>query len=175
MVILHTASAPPARRPPPFNLGRTATHEIGHWLNLFHIWGDDGTGCSGSDEVADTPNQGGPNTGVPTFPHVTCSNGPNGDLFMNYMDYTDDRGMVMFTDGQVARMEACLDSVRRGLTTGSGGGGTPEPAGPVVAWGANRLDAFVLGTDRAMYHKWWDGSAWGPSRRPATNTWAVSA
>lgn len=96
----------------PFDLGRTATHEIGHWLNLRHIWGDDGTGCSGSDFVEDTPNCAGPNTGKPVFPHVTCSNGPAGDLFMNYMDYTDDAAMTMFTAGQVFRMQAALDSAR---------------------------------------------------------------
>ncbi|MDO8184751.1 zinc metalloprotease [Conexibacter sp. JD483] len=96
----------------PFNLGRTATHEIGHWLNLRHVWGDDGTGCSGDDFVADTPNCAGSNGGIPAFPHVTCRNGPNGDLFMNYMDYTDDAGMFMFTAGQVARMQASLDADR---------------------------------------------------------------
>ena len=96
----------------PFNLGRTATHEVGHWLNLRHIWGDDGDGCGGSDFVADTPNQAGPNTGTPTFPKTSCSNGPNGDMFMNYMDYTDDVGMFMFTAGQVTRMQACLDGPR---------------------------------------------------------------
>lgn len=90
----------------PFNKGRTATHEVGHWLNLFHIWGDDGTGCTGSDQVSDTPNAGGPNYGCPTFPKVSCSNGPNGDLFMNYMDYTDDACMYMFTSAQAARMQA---------------------------------------------------------------------
>ncbi|MEV0284442.1 MULTISPECIES: M43 family zinc metalloprotease [unclassified Kribbella] len=164
VVILHSGFGTNGTAAAPFDLGRTTTHEVGHYLNLFHIWGDDGTGCSGSDEVADTPNQAGPNFGVPTFPHVTCSNGPNGDLFYDYMDYTDDRGMVMFTDDQVARMEACLDTVRSSLIAGAvGAGATPEPAGSVVAWGANRLDAFVLGTDLAMYHKWWDGSSWGPS------------
>lgn len=90
----------------PFNKGRTATHEVGHWLNLFHIWGDDGTGCTGSDQVADTPNAAGPNYGCPTFPNVTCSNGPNGDMFMNYMDYTDDACMYMFSNAQAARMAA---------------------------------------------------------------------
>ncbi|TWD82792.1 repeat uncharacterized protein DUF346 [Kribbella amoyensis] len=163
VVILHSGFGTNGTAAAPFDLGRTTTHEVGHYLNLFHIWGDDGTGCSGSDEVADTPNQAGPNFGVPAFPHVTCNNGPNGDLFVNYMDYTDDRGMVMFTTDQVARMAACLDTVRSPLIAGSAGAGTPEPAGPVVAWGADRLDTFVLGTDRAMYHKWWDGSAWGPS------------
>ncbi len=119
MVILHSGFGTNGTAAAPFDLGRTTTHEIGHYLNLFHIWGDDGTGCSGSDEVADTPNQGGPNFGVPTFPKLSCSNGPNGDLFVNYMDYTDDRGMVMFTTDQVARMEACLDTVRTDLNQGS--------------------------------------------------------
>jgi hypothetical protein len=163
VVILHSGFGTNGTAAAPFDLGRTTTHEIGHYLNLFHIWGDDGSGCSGSDECADTPNQAGPNFGVPTFPHVTCSNGPNGDLFVNYMDYTDDRGMVMFSDDQVARMEACLDTVRPGLISTTAAGRTPEPAGSVVSWGSNRLDAFVLGTDLAMYHKWWDGSNWGPS------------
>lgn len=90
----------------PFNLGGTASHEIGHCLNLYHIWGDDGTSCSGTDNCNDTPNQAGANTGMPTFPHVTCSNGPLGDMFMNFMDYTDDAGYSNFTPGQKARMQA---------------------------------------------------------------------
>ncbi len=94
----------------PFNLGRTATHEVGHWLNLYHIWGDDGTSCTGSDQCADTPNQGGSNGGCPSFPKISCSNTPNGDMWMNYMDYTDDRCMYMFTTGQKARMDAVLVS-----------------------------------------------------------------
>ncbi len=147
----------------PFNLGRTATHEIGHWLNLNHIWGDDGTGCSGTDNVADTPNQGGYNTGAPTFPHVSCSNGPNGDMYMNYMDYVDDRAMVMFSAGQVARMQACLDDARRGIGIGASAGTNRRSSSPVVDWGPNRIDAFVLGTNRALYHKWWNGTNWGPS------------
>lgn len=90
----------------PFNKGRTATHEVGHWLNLYHIWGDDGTSCTGSDNVSDTPNQADENYGCPSFPTVSCSNGPNGDMYMNYMDYTDDACMFMFTNGQKARMQA---------------------------------------------------------------------
>lgn len=113
----------------PFNKGRTATHEVGHWLNLRHIWGDDGTGCTGSDLVSDTPNCAGPNYGCPTFPKVTCSNGSNGDMFMNYMDYTDDACMYMFSNGQAARMQALFASggARASLLT-SGGCGV---AGPV--------------------------------------------
>jgi hypothetical protein len=98
----------------PFNKGRTATHEIGHYFNLRHIWGDT-EDCSGSDIVADTPNCAGPNYGTPTWPHITCSNGPNGDMFMNYMDYTDDPAMFMFTAQQVLRMRTALDTARSGL------------------------------------------------------------
>ena len=94
----------------PFNKGRTATHEVGHWLNLYHIWGDDGTACTGSDLVGDTPNQADENYGCPTFPAVSCTNGPNGDMFMNYMDYTDDACMYMFSAGQKARMQALFSA-----------------------------------------------------------------
>jgi hypothetical protein len=98
----------------PFNKGRTATHEVGHYLNLRHIWGDT-PDCSGSDMVADTPNCAGPNYGTPTFPVITCANGPNGDMFVNYMDYTDDAAMFMMTTQQVVRMRATLDTERKGL------------------------------------------------------------
>ncbi|QJE03190.1 zinc metalloprotease [Massilia forsythiae] len=161
VVILCSAFGTVGSAAAPFNLGRTATHEIGHWLNLNHIWGDDGSGCSGTDNVADTPNQGGANTGVPGFPHVSCSNGPNGDMFMNYMDYVDDRAMVMFTAGQATRMQACLDGPRSQI--GTGASLVRPSSSPVVAWGPDRLDAFVLGMDRALYHKWWNRTAWGPS------------
>jgi hypothetical protein len=98
----------------PFNKGRTATHEVGHYLNLRHIWGDT-PDCSGSDMVADTPNCAGPNFGEPAFPVITCGNGPSGDMFMNYMDYTDDVAMFMLTTQQVIRMRATLDTARQGL------------------------------------------------------------
>ncbi len=88
----------------PFNKGRTATHEVGHWLNLYHIWGDDNGACTGSDNVGDTPNQGAENYGCPTFPHTSCSN--TSDMYMNYMDYTDDACMNMFSAGQTSRMNA---------------------------------------------------------------------
>lgn len=96
----------------PYDKGRTATHEVGHWLNLRHIWGD--ASC-GNDQVTDTPTQQTSNYGCPTFPHVTCGNGANGDLFMNYMDYTNDACMYMFTNGQTARSRALFasDGARR--------------------------------------------------------------
>lgn len=97
---------------PPFDLGRTATHEIGHWLDLRHIWGDDRGSCSGSDLVDDTPNQADATFNNPPFPQISCNNGPNGNMFMNYMDYTDDAAMFMFTHGQSRRMDACLEGAR---------------------------------------------------------------
>ncbi|MBF9142576.1 GEVED domain-containing protein [Hymenobacter properus] len=122
----------------PYNLGRTASHEVGHWLNLNHIWGDDNGACTGTDNVSDTPNQGAENYGKPTFPHVSCSNGPNGDMFMNYMDYVDDAAMYMFSTGQSSRMNALFASggARVSLLTSQGGvapsGGTTPP--PTVTY-----------------------------------------
>jgi hypothetical protein len=98
----------------PFDLGRTATHEVGHYFNLRHIWADT-EDCSGSDFVADTPNAAGPNYGTPAFPAVSCGNGPHGDMFMNYMDYVDDAAMFLFTAQQVLRMRTALDEARSGL------------------------------------------------------------
>jgi hypothetical protein len=98
----------------PFDKGRTATHEVGHYFNLRHIWGDV-PDCSGSDMVSDTPNAAGPNFGEPAWPSVTCNNGPNGDMFMNYMDYVDDAAMFMFTAQQVLRMRATIDGPRSTL------------------------------------------------------------
>lgn len=114
----------------PYHLGRTATHEIGHWFNLRHIWGDDERlpdVCSGSDRVDDTPNQGVQNFGSShkatqhnpkiTFPHTSCNDVPHGDMYMNYMDYVDDDTMVMFTKGQVDRIDACLAGPRSSFLT----------------------------------------------------------
>jgi hypothetical protein len=114
VVILNTAFGTTGSAKAPFNKGRTATHEVGHYLNLRHIWGDT-EDCSGGDLVADTPNAETANFGKPKFPHVTCSNGPNGDMFMNYMDYVDDAAMFMFSSGQVQRMHVALDGPRKKL------------------------------------------------------------
>lgn len=86
----------------PYTLGRTTTHEVGHWLGLKHIWGD---ATCGSDDVDDTPTQSSYNYNCPTFPKMsTCSPNANGDMFMNYMDLTNDGCMNMFTNGQKQRM-----------------------------------------------------------------------
>ncbi len=87
-----------------FDKGRTATHEIAHWLGIKHIWGDDDCGDDGID---DTPKQTTYNYGCPNFPRKTyCSPDDNGDMFMNFMDLTNDACMYMFTNGQKNKMRA---------------------------------------------------------------------
>ncbi|MBP7821878.1 MAG: T9SS type A sorting domain-containing protein [Saprospiraceae bacterium] len=86
-----------------YGKGRTATHEIGHWLNLRHIWGD---ATCGSDLVSDTPTHNAANYGCPTYPHASTCTGAPTEMTMDYMDYTDDGCMYMFTAGQKARMQA---------------------------------------------------------------------
>jgi hypothetical protein len=116
VVILYDAFGSGGSARDPFDLGRTATHEVGHYLNLSHIWGENRIpSCQDDDFVSDTPPQFDKNYGTPSYPHVSCNNGPHGDLFMNYMDYVDDAAMFMFTKGQVARMRATLSGPRRRL------------------------------------------------------------
>lgn len=91
----------------PFNKGRTATHEVGHWMNLRHIWGD---ATCGSDLVSDTPSHNTANYGIPAFPHYSTCTGTPIEMTMNYMDYTDDAGMYMFSNGQKSRMLAIFAS-----------------------------------------------------------------
>jgi hypothetical protein len=92
---------------PAFNLGRTATHEIGHWFGLRHIWGD---ATCGNDFVDDTPLHNAANFDCPGEGHRSTCAGTPLEMWMNYMDYTDDRCMYFFSDGQVARMNYFLDN-----------------------------------------------------------------
>jgi len=106
---------------PPFDRGRTTTHEVGHWLNLMHVWGEDGGSCLGTDVITDTPNQADFTQGCPSFPvYDNCSPTYPGIMFMNYMDYTYDACMNMYTLEQSARMNLVLNTQRVSILTSSG-------------------------------------------------------
>ena len=119
----------------PYNKGRTATHEVVHWLNLDHTWGS-GWGSCANDNVNDTPTQEEENYGCPSFPHNANSCGTsnaNGDMFMNYMDYTNDGCMNMFTQGQKTRMIAAINSSRPNLLNHNlCSGSPPQPCAPTT-------------------------------------------
>lgn len=87
----------------PYHLGRTATHEVGHWINLRHIWGD---ATCGSDLVDDTPTHNTSNGGCPAADHKSTCSGTPLEMWMNYMDYTYDACMYMFTHKQRDRARA---------------------------------------------------------------------
>ena len=111
----------------PYNKGRTATHEVGHWLNLDHIWGD--SNC-GNDNCSDTPVQQSANYSCPNFPSTSnCSgNGNNGDMFMNYMDYTNDACMNLFTNNQKSRMISAINQYRSNLLNHNLCSGSTNPS-----------------------------------------------
>jgi len=152
----------------PYNKGRTLTHEVGHWLNLRHIWGD--SNC-GNDFVSDTPTAQAANYGCPNFPRVTCNNGPSGDMFMNYMDYVDDGCMQMFSAGQGTRMQAALNGPRSSLLASDGC--TPLNAPPNANFVASNTVILVGGsvnfTDLSLYNPTsWNWTFTGGT--PATST-----
>ncbi len=101
-----------------YNKGRTMTHEVGHWLNLKHIWGD---AICGDDSVADTPIHNDENGGCPTHPKTNTCSGTITEMFMNYMDYVNDDCMHMFSQGQSDRMCAVLDGGDRSSLAASEG------------------------------------------------------
>lgn len=164
-----------------YNKGRTATHEVGHWLGLRHIWGD--ANC-GNDYVNDTPTQQTANFGgqnipypCPSFPQVTCNNGPNGDMWMNYMDYCYDKCLNMFTQGQKARMVTAMQNgtYRAPLAT-SLGCQSPTASAPVAQFTANTTNIAPGGsvnfTDQSLNAptSWsWSFPGGNPSSSTAQN------
>ncbi len=107
---------------PPYNLGRTATHEIGHCFYMFHIWGDE-PGCQADDDINDTPLQKDHNFGCPPFPQGpsrpggSCDSSDVSSMYMNFMDYTDDDCMNMWTKQQSTEMNAAIGFFAPGLLT----------------------------------------------------------
>lgn len=98
-----------------FDKGRTMTHEVGHFLGLRHIWGEDGTACVADDYCNDTPRAAAPNYGCPTGTN-SCTSQPGNDMIENYMDYTDDACMNIFTVDQKARITTVMNNATRRLS-----------------------------------------------------------
>lgn len=138
----------------PYDKGRTLSHELGHWFSLRHIWGD---GACATDYCADTPTQQAANFGCVTFPHVTCSN-VTGDMSMNYMDYSDDACLYMFTQAQKARLQAVMAVTPRRSELAASAVGCPS----LVAATATNSGAACAGTSITL-------SATGPAG--ATYAW----
>jgi PKD repeat protein len=114
------------------NKGRTLTHEVGHWLGLRHIWGD---ATCGNDNVSDTPPHVTANNGCPPFPHNpnnSCGGGPNGEMYSNYMDYTDGSCQNIFTLGQSSNMTLVLNSIRTNIWSASNLTATGTDGSPAV-------------------------------------------
>lgn len=102
-----------------YGMGKTAVHEVAHWLGLKHIWGD---AYCGDDGVDDTPKQASYTTGCPTTIRVTCGNAPYGDMYMNFMDITNDQCLKMFTNGQKDKMRSLFEpgGIRESLINSKG-------------------------------------------------------
>jgi hypothetical protein len=120
VVILY--SSLPGGTAAPYNKGRTLTHETGHYFFLYHIWGDDNGACSSTDYIGDTPNQANETGGCPNGIVKTdaCTTAAPGIMYQNYMDYTDDDCMMMFTLLQATRMETALNQNRVSLLASNG-------------------------------------------------------
>ncbi|HEX6846127.1 MAG TPA: M43 family zinc metalloprotease [Chitinophagaceae bacterium] len=145
---------------------RTIVHEAGHWLNLYHIWGES---YCGDDKVDDTPKQGSYTPGCPNGTRVTCSNGPVGDMYMNYMDFTDDVCMNMFTRGQRKRARILFEpgGPRNSILFSKGLNGStvtiPEPPDFYPKWMHVQVYPNPATTSINLYFDYderWKGKKW---------------
>jgi Pregnancy-associated plasma protein-A len=122
---------------PRYNKGRTLTHEMGHFFGLRHIWGDVNS-CTSTDYVNDTPTQDNQTAGCPSHPQTNCA-APK--MFQNYLDYTDDRCMNIFTQGQVARMNTIIQNSPRRKELPSSMGSQPPTNGSFLDLALVRLES----------------------------------
>jgi len=129
-----------------YNLGRTATHEIGHCLGLRHIWGD--SRC-GNDLVDDTPLHDAANFGCPGEGHRSLCTGTPLEMWMNYMDYTDDKCMYFFSDGQAARANFFMSTDPQLLTIVNSGACTTGPGNKLIT--AKQPSVKINNEDFALY------------------------
>lgn len=104
----------------PYNLGRTMVHEVGHYFGLRHVWGDDNEKCGATDYMDDTPKQKAENFGCKTYPSISCNNGPHGDMYVNFMDYSNDVCALLFTKRQVEFMQLVMKTNRRAMFYSNG-------------------------------------------------------
>jgi hypothetical protein len=171
---------------PNTNYGRTLCHEVGHWLDLRHIWGDDEdelNKCSQDDLVDDTPKQAVPNYGIspiPGFPffglyapnHIeqSCNNGSAGDMWMNYMDYAPNLNRVMFTQEQVLRARAVFTAARADIINSNKHLPPIHENLSIPAFTSNDFTAIAVGKNRIM---WAGTNRQGLYKFDGTN-WALS-
>lgn len=168
VVLLYTSVGAPPHNPfsGPYNLGRTATHEVGHYLGLRHIWGDGG--CSVDDYCGDTPKSDASNGGCPSN-HNSCTDFPTdyNDMVQNYMDYTNDACMNIFTEDQKTRMLVVLaNSPMRTTLLTSGVCNANSP--PIAAFGVSDnsvcMGEVVTISDQSTFAP----TSWSWSFSPAT-------
>ncbi|MGG8498127.1 GEVED domain-containing protein [Tenacibaculum sp. TC6] len=175
LVMIHDAFGSTGTLNPSFNLGRTTTHEIGHFFNLRHIWGDGG--CGVDDFVSDTPESDAANYGCASG-HVSCG---SEDMIQNYMDYSDDACMNLFTLGQKNRMRAVLEAggSRRALALSDKAGApvvcnatvpTGVSVSGVTSSGASVSWGSVSGATYDVRYKATSSSSWTTSAVSGTST-----
>lgn len=175
VVVLHSSvgslSVPGSASP--FNFGRTLTHEVGHWLNLRHIWGD---ATCGNDQVADTPVHQTSNGGCPSFPkNNTCGGTTNTEMTMNYMDYSNDGCMNLFTRGQSDRMRALFGPGGSRVALLSSQGCVPPGGGSTCAVPTGLVTSAITTTSAsATWGAVSGASSYDVQVRPTGGTWSTS-
>lgn len=156
----------------PFNFGRTLTHEVGHWLNLRHIWGD---ATCGNDQVADTPVHNASNGGCPTYPHLSTCSGTPVEMTMNYMDYTNDGCMNLFTRGQSDRMRALFGTGGSRVALLSSQGCVPPGGGSSCAVPTGLVTSAITSTSAtATWGAVSGATSYDVQVRPTGGTWSTS-